>query len=284
MPTPVSHDDVVGVGVRTVLVGGMPLLLAGVPSEGVTAELLATVAEAGLTPLTAVTGVDLPRGAALGFAVDTSELRLVDATDATAAAGAAGGLDAGWLEAARRMRGTMTVVVRDGVVDADSTAAELAARSTCRGRRARAGPIVGFVEERPTLPLLFWLGARGRSRSPGGRPATTAPPPRAVAAAATPSSTSGAPIANAAGGQLVEQQPRQQAGADRFGRARRSTPPWRDVGEQGVEHRVAEQLRAERRCPSDRQPGHRRVLEQRHAQHEAGDQQRRGRAAVDAQE
>lgn len=148
------HRD--GVGVRTVTVGGLPLLIAGVPGHGPGAQLLTTVTERGLRPLDRVSGVDLPRGAELGFVVDTDELRLVDPDDTPLLRAARAGLDAGWLEAAKRLKGTMTVLVRDlEVTAAQSPADLLAAADAAAGHGRVVGAIVGLLEERPQLPLLF---------------------------------------------------------------------------------------------------------------------------------
>jgi hypothetical protein len=147
---------IVGVGVRTVTLGGLPLLVAAVPSGGAGNLLLDAVAERGLVRLPGVTGVDLPRGARVGFSVDQQELRLVDEQDATLLRAPREGLDAGWLEAARRLRGTMAVLGRDLEVDADLDVATLVARVDEAAAAGRVlGAIVGLVEERPTLPLFF---------------------------------------------------------------------------------------------------------------------------------
>jgi hypothetical protein len=145
-----------GVAVRTVTLAGLPLLAAAVPSGGAGDELLDAVAERGLAPLTAVTGVDLPRGARVGFTVDQQELRLVDDRDATLLRAPRAGLDPGWLEAARRLRGTMTVLARDLEVDAELAVPDLVARLDAAAAEGRVlGAIVGLVEERPTLPLFL---------------------------------------------------------------------------------------------------------------------------------
>lgn len=145
-----------GVAVRTVTLAGLPLLVVAVPSGGRGEQLLEAVTERGLTVLPAVTGVDLPRGARIGFSVDRQELRLVDDRDATLLRAHREGLDADWLEAARRLRGTMTVLARDVEVDADLAVPDLVARLDAAAAEGRVlGAIVGLVEERPTLPLFL---------------------------------------------------------------------------------------------------------------------------------
>lgn len=156
-PAAAAHDPgTPGVGVRTLTVGRLPLLVAGVPDRGPGRALLATVVEKGLVALSSVTGVDLPRGAELGFTVDARELRLVDAADATLLRAPRAGLDPAWLDAAKRLRGTMTVMARDLDLDAGAAAQTLVAQLDAAAAEGRVvGAIVGLVEERPTLPLLL---------------------------------------------------------------------------------------------------------------------------------
>lgn len=147
---------VTGVGVRTVTLGQLPLLIAGVPGHGDGQRLWDAVTERGLRPLSRVSGVDLPRGAEVGFVVDRDELRLVDPTDTPVLRAARSGLDAGWLEAAKRLKGTMTVLVRDLELTAERTPAQLLADADEAAADGRViGAIVGLLEERPQLPLLF---------------------------------------------------------------------------------------------------------------------------------
>jgi hypothetical protein len=144
------------VGVRTLTLRGLPLLVAGVPAAGQAARLLDTVTAAGLLPLPRLSGVELPRGAKVGFTVDQTELRLVDESDAALLRAAREGLDPAWLEAARRLRGTMAVVVRDLEVTPAQSPEVLVSEVDAAAADGRAfGAIVGVVEERPTLPLLF---------------------------------------------------------------------------------------------------------------------------------
>lgn len=144
------------VGVRTVLVGGLPLLVAGVPGRGSGDQLLDRLASAGLPVLPTVIGVDLPRGAEVGFVVDAAELRLVGTDDRALLRAPRAGLDAAWLDAAKRLKGTMAVVVRDLEVTAEQSEGDLVATVDAAASDGRVhGAIVGVVEERPTLPLLF---------------------------------------------------------------------------------------------------------------------------------
>lgn len=149
-------NGVVATGVRTVTLGGLPLLVVAAPSGGSGGALVDAVTERGLVPLPGVSGVDLPRGARVGFVVDRDELRLITDQDETLLRASRPGLDAGWLEAAVRLRGTMTVVGRDVEVDADLDVPALVARLDAAAAEGRVvGAIVGVVEERPTLPLFL---------------------------------------------------------------------------------------------------------------------------------
>jgi hypothetical protein len=145
-----------GVQVRFLRVRDLPLLVASIPDEGRGPELHTALLEHGLIVLPAFLGVDLPRGVRVGFVVDADELRLVDERDATLLRAPRAGVDPSWLEAAKRLKGTMAVVLRDVELDPDEDPRELATRIDAEAHAGRAlGAIVGVVEERPQLPLLF---------------------------------------------------------------------------------------------------------------------------------
>jgi hypothetical protein len=149
-----EHRD--GVAIRTLVVRGLPLLVAGVGDLGRGPQLRAALEERGLVALSSFIGVELPRGAQVGFMLGTTELRLVDDRDDTLLRAERAGLDEHWLAAARRLKGTMTVVVRGASPSPESTASELAAVIDERARQGDAwGAIVGFGEDRMSLPLLF---------------------------------------------------------------------------------------------------------------------------------
>ncbi|MFA9430576.1 hypothetical protein [Egicoccus sp. AB-alg2] len=144
------------VHLRFLLVRGLPLLVAAVEPHGRGPQLLAALDERGLPSIDGFLGVDLPRGARIGFMVEPRELRLVDEQDATLLRAARADVDHDWLQAARRVRGTMLVVLRDAVLSPDEDPRDLARRIDERARAgAASGAIVGVVEERPKLPLLF---------------------------------------------------------------------------------------------------------------------------------
>ena len=145
-----------GVQVRFLLARSLPLLVASVPEEGRGPELYTALLERGLVELPAFLGVELPRGVRVGFVVDADELRLVDDRDAILLRAPRAGVDPAWLEAAKRLKGTMTVVLRDVELDPDEAPRDLAVRIDAEAHQGRSlGAIVGLVEERPQLPLLF---------------------------------------------------------------------------------------------------------------------------------
>lgn len=142
--------------IRTVTLRSLPLLAIGLPASGPGAALTETARAHGLTPLPAVLGAELPRGARVGFVVDDTELRLRDEHDTTLLRAPRAGLDPDWQQAAVRLRGTMTVLVSDLELDAHASPEELLLTLDAAARAGRAsGAIVGLVEERPTLPLLL---------------------------------------------------------------------------------------------------------------------------------
>ncbi len=143
------------VPLRFLLAGDLPLLVASVGTVGRGPLLRATLVEHGLRGIDGFIGVELPRGARVAFVLDPQELRLVDERDDTLLRAPRGGVDAGWLEAAKRLRGTMTVVVDDVELDPRMPLRELALLLDGRARAGAAiGAIVGVMEQRPTLPLF----------------------------------------------------------------------------------------------------------------------------------
>ena len=144
-----------GVGVRFLVVRGLPLLVAGLEDDEAGQRLATALVERGLVEIPRFLGVDLPRGAQLGFSLTPSQLRLVDEQDSTLMRAPREAVDEAWLEEARRLQGTMFVAARDLELDPDEAPRRLADRLDERARHgALMGGIVGFAEERPTLPLL----------------------------------------------------------------------------------------------------------------------------------
>jgi len=119
-----------GVALRSLLAGGLPLLVASLTEHGRAPQLHAALADAGLEPLPGFIGHDLPRGAKVGFQLDTQELRLVDEREDTLLRARRDGLDGDWVAAAKRLRGTMVVVLSGGHPDPDWPPAPSPPRST----------------------------------------------------------------------------------------------------------------------------------------------------------
>lgn len=145
-----------GVAVRTLVVRDLPLLVAAVGDRGRGPQLRDALRDRGLEALDGFLGIELPRGAKVGFMLDDQELKLVDDRDDTMLRADRSGIDAGWLAAARRLRGTMTVMLAGPAPDPELPPSELALHLDRCARAGDAwGAIVGVAEERPGLPLLF---------------------------------------------------------------------------------------------------------------------------------
>jgi hypothetical protein len=144
------------IALRSLLAGVQPLLVAAVGHDGRAGQLRAALEQAGLPRLEGFLGTALPKGARVGFVVTGSEVRLVDERDDTLLRAARDGFAAEWLEAATRMKGTMFVVA-DGIdLGPDTPPGELARDlQSAAEAGGLTGAIVGVVEERPTLPLMF---------------------------------------------------------------------------------------------------------------------------------
>lgn len=144
------------VHVRFLVARDLPLLIAATTSEGRGGELLTLLVERGLVELPAFFGVDLPRGVRVAFHLDGDELRLLDEQETILMRAPRAAVDADWERAAKRLTGTMLVVLRDEDLDPDEAPAALASRTDAAARNGRAlGAIVGVAEERRALPLLF---------------------------------------------------------------------------------------------------------------------------------
>lgn len=145
-----------GIALRSLLAGGLPLLVASVTPHGRGPQLRAALADAGLIALPAFIGHELPRGAKVGFQLDRAELRLVDEREDPLLRAPRPGLDDGWIQAATRLKGTMLVVVGGEPPAPDLPPRALAELVDERARAGHAlGAIIGVAEERPSLPLVF---------------------------------------------------------------------------------------------------------------------------------
>lgn len=143
-------------GVRTLVLGGMPLLVADLPGTSEGAAVRAALREAGLRPLPGFIGVDFPRGAAVGLMLEGEEVRLVDERETVLLRLGRRGLAQEWLDVAVRMKGTMFAVASGIAVGALEDAAALGARLETEARDGRLdGAIIGVADRRPRLPLVF---------------------------------------------------------------------------------------------------------------------------------
>lgn len=147
---------------RFLVVGNLPLVVVDLePADPTTPAMLADdlfrrLVERGLVVLPRFLGVDLPRGARVGFTAAPDELRLEDERETRLLRVPRASVDPAWLRRSLELRGTMAVVGRDLGIDPDQSPAEVAGvvEAAC-GEGRVAGAIVGVVEPRSTLPLLF---------------------------------------------------------------------------------------------------------------------------------
>jgi hypothetical protein len=156
LPHGATDPQAVAAGVRSLLLEGMPLLVADLPRTPAGALVHGALAAAGLAVLPALSGTELPRGARVGVQLEGADVRLVDERDTTLLRLARAGLDPGWLQRAVALRGTMLVVVTGlGVAALGDPAALVAAIDTTAAGAPVIGAIVGVHDRRPRLPLLF---------------------------------------------------------------------------------------------------------------------------------
>lgn len=146
---------------RFLVVRGQPLLALDIAGDAPTGPVLGSglyrsLVEAGLVVIEAFFGTDLPRGARLGWILETEELRLeTEAGDRLLRIDRAG-VDREWLDAARHLKGTMLLAGHGLDIDPDETPGEVAHRIDAAARERRVlGAIVGVGEAATNLPLLF---------------------------------------------------------------------------------------------------------------------------------
>lgn len=143
-------------GVRTLLLGGMPMLVVDLPDSMQGSAVRSALRSAGLRSLPGVVGVEFPRGAAVGVLLEGSSVRLVDDRETTLLRLERSGLAQDWLDAAVRLKGTMLAIVSELGVEALDEPATFGARLETEARDGRVdGAIVGVADRRPRLPLLF---------------------------------------------------------------------------------------------------------------------------------
>ncbi len=143
-------------GVRTLVPGGMPLLVADLPLTAEGAAVRTALRDAGLKPLARFLGVDFPQGAAVGLLLEGTDVRLVDDRETTLLRLSREGLATEWIAAAVRMKGTMLAVVSAVDVAEFDEESSLSVRLDSEARAGELdGAIVGVADRRPRLPLVF---------------------------------------------------------------------------------------------------------------------------------
>jgi hypothetical protein len=145
-----------GVVLRTLAVNGLPLIVVVVGDGSAARQLHTVLVDAGLEPLDGLSGRELPKGARVGFVLDGAELRLVDEGDNALFRAPRAGVESDWVDAATRLRGTMTVVVDGDAPDPHLTPSGLVAAVDDAAAQGRVvGAIVGVHLEATRLPLIF---------------------------------------------------------------------------------------------------------------------------------
>ena len=143
-------------GVRTLTVGGLPMLVVDLPATVAGDHVRAALRAAGLVDLPAVLGVEFPRGARVGVLLEGDEVRLVDEQETTLLRLVRGGLAPDWTAAAVRLRGTMTCVTTGLDVAGLDAPASLTAALDARAQAGEVhGAIIGVHDRRVRLPLVF---------------------------------------------------------------------------------------------------------------------------------
>jgi hypothetical protein len=118
--------------------------------------LFRSVVDNGLLVLPGFYGVELPKGARVGWMLDDQHLAMQDELETTLLRVPRPAVDPVWEAAALRLRGTMTLIGWNLGADPDQTPKELCDlldAAACAGRLA--GAIVGVAERKVGLPLFF---------------------------------------------------------------------------------------------------------------------------------
>lgn len=149
------------VAVRFLVVRDMPLVavdvlhVAGERPALLAGGLFQAAAEAGLAPLPAFLGVDLPRGAQLGWTLEPDRLVLQDDRGGGLLDLPRAAVDDEWCRHALRLRGTIFVLGRGLGLAPDDGAGSVAATIDAAARDGRLlGAIVGVAEATPLLPIF----------------------------------------------------------------------------------------------------------------------------------
>lgn len=153
--------DAMTAHVRFEVLRDLPLVVVDLegpePDGPLTLEegLFRTLLERGLVLLPRFYGVDLPRGARVGFTVADDELRLEDDRETKLLSMPPGSADPDWSDRARDLRGTMLLAGRNLGVEPGLPLRQLCDLVDERATAGRvAGAIVGVAEPVPGLPLI----------------------------------------------------------------------------------------------------------------------------------
>lgn len=119
-------------------------------------NLFKRVVEAGLLVLPGFYGVQLPKGARVGWTLTDDELKLEDEDETRLLRIPRDAVDAVWEAASLRLRGTMFCLGWHLGMDPDEDARQTCDRLDEQARIGRlAGAVVGVAEPREGLPLIF---------------------------------------------------------------------------------------------------------------------------------
>ena len=119
-------------------------------------NLFKRVVEAGLLVLPGFYGVQLPKGARVGWTLTDEELRLEDEDETRLLRIRRDAVDPVWEAASLRLRGTMFCLGWHLGIDPDEDARQTCDRLDEQARIGRlAGAVVGVAEPRAGLPLIF---------------------------------------------------------------------------------------------------------------------------------
>jgi hypothetical protein len=147
--------------VRFLVVRGQPLVVVDLEGDEphlplVADNLFKRVVEAGLIVLPGFYGVQLPRGARVGWTLAADELRLEDDQETRLLRLPRTSTDALWQAASLRLQGTMFCLGWHLGIDPDDDDKQVCDRLDEQARIGRvAGAVVGVAEPRDELPLLF---------------------------------------------------------------------------------------------------------------------------------
>lgn len=135
------------------VVAEQPLLIVGIPASET--AVVDALREGGLTRLEKLFGNALPQGAHLGIELDRTQLQVVNDRGAAIIRAPRNQLDGAWQQRALALKGTM-LVAGVAIDVSQSNAGHVVAGVDAAASQGQVfGAIVGCVEQRPTLPLVF---------------------------------------------------------------------------------------------------------------------------------